>query len=143
MLWFQENSISTLRFVRSHWDELCSQLGSSLFSRRAMRNWLVPIRIHNINDFFLGKKVFQPFVLLGIIESNFVRGKDLVFFMVGMRNGQFPFGYRILMLWFREKNISTLCFVGSHWVEFHLWRVSNCFSNRDQDMSSSHWDTQY
>ena len=42
--------------------------------------WVVLIGIHDIDVLVLGKKAFQPFVLLGIKGLNFVRGKDVVSF---------------------------------------------------------------
>ena len=47
--------------------------------------WVVLIGIHDIDVLVLvlGKKAFQPFVLLGIKGSNFVRGNDVVSFHDG------------------------------------------------------------
>ena len=45
-----------------------------------IEEWIVPIEIHDIDALVSKKKEFQPFVLLGPIRLNFVRGKDLVSF---------------------------------------------------------------
>ena len=55
--------------------------------------WVVPIGIHDIDVLVSEKKHFIPSKILGLIVTNFVCGKDLVFFLDG--NGMWVVPIRI------------------------------------------------
>ena len=43
-----------------------------------------------------------------------------------------PFGLNNIDALVLGKNISTLCFVGSHWDELHMWKGSSFFSTGNE-----------
>ena len=100
---------------------------------------VVPIGIHDIDGLVSRKKHFnlsfywESMGQIGLVqESSF-------FSWWAMRNGQFPYWYTILMLVFREKNISTLItnhsthsHIGVWWMTQHTTHSHDIANQRDK-----------